>query len=557
MKTHLHLLFYVLVCYSCSHHSMNSQERCLLSVDTLIHRAYYDSAMAILYSISIDSLSSMEMKAKYALRLTQINDKKYVKHKNDSLMRMAAEFYDKTTDMQERAKVHYYLGRVLQDEKNAIGAVQEFVKALPLAVKARNYELQCLLQANLGYIFYTHGLLQEADSLYQQSAELADKCGDSLRWAACLVKRADICMKKGEAFYCQAETELLKIQLTKFTNNLPLKRQVALSFASLYEYMNRPEEALNFSRQYMSLQPDTIKYYGVYSVIGSAFFKEEKYDSAIYYLNKALLSTSCLTKAGAYMRLSDIAKAQGRSSDALEYEDAYTFYKSVADSTKYPVKIIMALKDALHNQVVSLYESFLIRYRFSLLFLLLIVLILSVYVLCVRLRNRKKLSKVELEQLRQNQINYCLRGLLEEEKKEATSLRQLLVQKDEVIKQLNIVRHQQLLNDTPIYNKLLFVKERNAEKVHEFITLTKEEWDDLVLEVNRISANSITKLADSYERLTEEDFRFCALLKLGLSFSDIALIWGCTTDAVYKREKSILRRMGIDRKIKLKAMLVE
>ena len=54
-------------------------------------------------------------KAKYALLLTQAEDKNYILHTSDSLINIAVCYYDSIQDTDLSAKSHYYLGRVYQD----------------------------------------------------------------------------------------------------------------------------------------------------------------------------------------------------------------------------------------------------------------------------------------------------------------------------------------------------------------------------------------------------------------------------------------------------------
>ena len=108
------------------------------------------------------------------------------------------------------AKAHYYWGRVYQDNKDVIGTVREFMKALPIANKTQDYDLLCLLHSNLGHLLYTHGLLEEADSVYQQAERMASEHKDSLRWVVSLIKRADICMERGRRFLFGGRTETVE-----------------------------------------------------------------------------------------------------------------------------------------------------------------------------------------------------------------------------------------------------------------------------------------------------------------------------------------------------------
>lgn len=161
----------------------------------------------------------------------------------------------------------------------------------------------------------------------------------------------------------------------------------------------------------------------------------------------------------------------------------------------------------------------------------------------------------ENNRLKQEQINYCISSLLDEERKKVLSLQNTLVQRNEEIIRLNSIKLQRQIIDTPIYERLLLIKNNNVQHNREKITLTDEEWNELITEINQISTEVIKKLADKYCHLTDSDLRFCSLVKTGFKFSDIASIWGCTLDAVYKKEKSILHRMKKSKDEKLKIIM--
>ena len=139
----------------------------LLHADSLIEVGCADSALSILEGVNLAELSTIQSRAKYALLLTQAKDKNYITHTDDSLIRVAVDYYDTSDDITLRAKAHYYLGRVCQDRGDIEGTVREFLVAMPLAEKVDNYDLNILLKSNLGLLFWQHGLQEEADSLYE------------------------------------------------------------------------------------------------------------------------------------------------------------------------------------------------------------------------------------------------------------------------------------------------------------------------------------------------------------------------------------------------------
>ncbi|MCS3010603.1 hypothetical protein NXX98_22805 [Bacteroides thetaiotaomicron] len=136
----------------------------LVKVDSLMVNNP-DSALLLLKGQNMDNAEVAE-KAKYALLLTQAEDKNYILHTSDSLINIAVCYYDSIQDTDLSAKSHYYLGRVYQDLQNEAAAVREFLVSLPFAEKSGNKDLLCLLYGNLGQIYYQQDMLNKADSLF-------------------------------------------------------------------------------------------------------------------------------------------------------------------------------------------------------------------------------------------------------------------------------------------------------------------------------------------------------------------------------------------------------
>ena len=362
----------------------------LLRADSLIEVGCADSALSLLERMNLAELSSIQSRASYALLLTQAKDQNYVTHTDDSLIRVAVDYYDTSDDITLRAKAHYYLGRVCQDRGDIEGTVREFLVAMPLAEKAENYDLNILLKSNLGLLFWRHGLQEEADSLYRQAVELAEAHHDSLRLAVVLVHCADICMERGEEYYTDAEKYLKRaLKLVKDTDKQHTEELVFSSLSYLLEYQGKSREAILYANKGMRLVLDSSERYGYYLVIGSAYLQLEQYDSAFVYLNRGIPSDNYYAKTNAYMKLSEMAMRLGKQNEALEYETLYTIYKDSMKLVEQPVEVVSSLKDVLYRQSTERYESFLTRYRFCLL-LFVLLFIITIYFFLQRRRKRKK-----------------------------------------------------------------------------------------------------------------------------------------------------------------------
>lgn len=561
----------------------------LLRADSLIEVGCADSALSLLERMNLAELSSIQSRASYALLLTQAKDQNYVTHTDDSLIRVAVDYYDTSDDITLRAKAHYYLGRVCQDRGDIEGTVREFLVAMPLAEKAENYDLNILLKSNLGLLFWRHGLQEEADSLYGQAVELAEAHHDSLRLAVVLVHCADICMERGEEYYTDAEKYLKRaLKLVKDTDKQHTEELVFSSLSYLLEYQGKSREAILYANKGMRLVLDSSERYGYYLVIGSAYLQLEQYDSAFVYLNRGIPSDNYYAKTNAYMKLSEMAMRLGKQNEALEYETLYTIYKDSMKLVEQPVEVVSSLKDVLYRQSTERYESFLTRYRFCLL-LFVLLFIITIYFFLQRRRKRKKEiarlvdkrqllyksieaikkeleeKKLEIKEIQQHceclesdvnskvQLDSCLNELLEQYHSMQEDLERRLVERDEEVRRLRNLNLKFILMSSPIYQMLIALCEYNKLNPDGMKKITNDEWVILLHEIDMASLGFVERLSTEYEYLLEEDIRFCCLVRLDFKYADIAYLWGCTSAAVYKRSWSVLEKMGLnkDKKVKL------
>ena len=561
----------------------------LLHADSLIYAGCSDSALRLLEAVNPSDFTTELSEAWYALLLTQAKDKNYVTHTDDSLVRVAVDYFDASNDKLQQTKAHYYCGRVFQDRGEVENAVREFLTASALLEKVDNYELGVLLKSNLGLLFWENGLSDEADSLYRQSVEITEAHHDTLRLVIALVKCADICMEKGEDYYAAADTIMNRaLQLVDVVEDEHVKSIVFSSLSYLCDYQGRSQEVISYALQGLKYASDNSAEKGYYLILGSAYTQLADYDSAMVYLERSLDTDNYYTRASAYMRLSEVSSALGDKDGALKYETLYGMYKDSMRLIEQPVKVVSSLKNVLHGQSINRYESFLVRYRFCLLLaggLLLASICFYLYkrkrknVEFVKLKTKHQTlyigiesikkdllqKELEIERLqkycerletdtnRKAQLDSCLQELLKQYRQMQDDLEKQLDERNKEVVRLRSLNLKSALNSSLIYGKLIELRDYNSQNPDEMRKFSFEEWRILLREIDVTSLGFVERLQNKYEYLLEDDIHFCCLVKLELKYSDIAYIWGCSVVAVHKRSRSVLERMGISdiKKVKL------
>ena len=150
--------------------------------DTL-HRAealmneHPDSALTLLQSVSPDEMGQNSTRALHALLYTQAQDKNYIDETNDSLIRIAVDYYRNTDDVRHQFLSYYYQGRVHFNTKDYLNATSCYMEAEQLADAVGDDYLAGLLYAELGRIYGIYYDYPKSLEAYQKAAECYERAG--------------------------------------------------------------------------------------------------------------------------------------------------------------------------------------------------------------------------------------------------------------------------------------------------------------------------------------------------------------------------------------------
>lgn len=507
----------------------------LVQADSLMY-IHPDSALDLLQQINIDELHGQANHAYYALLLTQAKDKNYIWAENDSLIRVAARYYDSTDDIAMRARTHYLWGSSYRDINDYGQAVKEYLTAMPLAEKAGNKRLQMALCNNAGFIYYTQALNEKADSLYRIAEKLAIDLNDTICRAESLLQQGMIDINRGKAFYPESEKKMLQAyRLSKNIENKVLKKELAYALSTLYSYMGNGKEALRFTYEHRSLSTDSLKLINA-SLLGEAFYQAGQYDSATIYLKQALSLKGYNTLSGIYMRLADIAKEQGDLATSVEMERIYSAYKDSISLLNQTNKMIEAEKGLqLRQQLEAKQRAVTFKY---IVYISIISTILIFAMIYLYRRHCKRTARLQQEKeaiIKQKQTlveeSSSLKEALQKEKTEKSALQK------------------EAFNYSEVYEKI----ERIIEncKDHEFSSeeLTDDDWLTILAEANRRCDNITLRLGVRYPSLSKNDIHLCCLTLLDIPKKYIGYLMKCSRSACYKREDNILeKKMGYTHK---------
>lgn len=479
----------------------------LVRADSLMN-LHPDSALNILESISTESLKTKADRAYYALLLTQARDKNYVVQTDDSLIRVAVQYYDAHEDVLQQARAYYYWGSFYRDKNDYSQAIDKYTIALShINDRSENTELKASLYSNLGYLYYTQGLNSEADSIYQRAELLAKSQKDTTSLCYTLSQRGMISLTQGKNYYPKAEQQMQQaLSIGKAFSDSMVLVPIYHSLSMLYNLMPKPKQALQYAHLNYSGLKDTLHCYRTFLLLGNAYFINGQYDSASIFLQKIFKAERYYdTKADACMRLSEIAQAKGDMETSILLERKRTMYQDSARINQQShgiLNTIIARERNNSNTIVK--RSIHILYIVS-------TILFAISFICIFYFRKKHLQhKAEKKewkgklQTEISQANLRKQKLAEKERENATLQKE--VSRLALKKQIH--REEEYKTST-LYLKVSRIA-KDLPKVETKENLNEEEWSLFTALTNGGWYGIITYLDENYN-LSAEEIRICCL----------------------------------------------
>jgi tetratricopeptide (TPR) repeat protein len=485
---------------------------------------------------------------------------------DDSLIRYAVAYYDKTNDVRMQAKAHYYWGCVYRDMNRQAEAIREFLIAAPLTEKAKEKRQLGLVYNNIGFIYNIQGFNEKADSIYQLMEVIAQEVKDTALWSEALSKQGSIALTKGKEYFPIAEQKLSDaFGAVDSVGNNGLKANISASLSNLYSRMDEGEKALYYAKLNLSLRRDTARAYRAFLLLGDAYYKLGQYDSATFYLNKSLLSKDYGRKAGAYMRLADIAMIQGNAALSVELERNSSAYKDSLYKFRRSVvvnEIIEAETDAQAMLQKLYYKGRLNTYIYG--FILITIIIVAIVLFLYRRYQRKndllQRDKQELEKINQdlNQHYVSLQTNIEQKNLEIEGLRKelashqideeqrenLQAELDEMILKRRTLAKEAFLH-SPLYTKMQAIIKDYQDRDQSDEEISDQEWQEFVVGMDIQWNNVITDLCAKYQ-LSKEELHLVCLSLAGFPFSHLEYLLHLSRKTLYRKKNVLLKRMGVE-----------
>ena len=540
-----------------------------------------DSALMLLEQIENKENLSRKDKAHYYLLLTEAEDKTYVTHTTDSLISIAADYYEKTDDLGRKAKAWYYKGRINQDLGHPLKAQEYYLKALRDEEKIEDHALLGRIHNHIGMLYAYQKVYEKALPFQKKAVENFHLLSDSTGQVFALRDLGRTFLMLGHqdsAIICnQKAIALMRKRI------IP---SVYTELAGFYIDRQRLEEAHGLLRTSLQNVAKPQAKYPVYLVLGELYKKSGQIDSACFYLQACINSAPLPeTRARGLFHLKEIALEKGQWEQAALLSKQYELLKDSIEQGKNAESIRNVQAFYSYNEIeqdlwearlyASKQKSFYSLLITACLFLLTVALLRFIHYR----RERKSLLqrlKANEEQIQRNEqtlknISDVKDSLQNEIQIYKTKERQLSKEKDEQLKRTNEEIRQKIMQleklshtKDELEKNLLTLRSENSnlkkreqareeerKKIEESERLQNErlydkfrspagweptdtDWHKLFISVDKLYPKMVTTLQKSTS-LNESERKICYLSKIGVKPGAIEILLSKGNVSVYRK----------------------
>ena len=313
---YIQLLFLVFSGYSCMPEKISNPM--LLRADSLME-CCADKALVLLDSIEQPQKMKKSERAFYALLRTKAEDKNYIEHTSDSLIKTAFDYYKRYGTTLQKMEVWYYLASVYRDLGDAPRAIDYFQQAAEVSKKKTEHELLCRTYLQMGTLFFYQRLPKEGVEAYKKSHHHALLTNDSLRLANSYIVMARVYTELDNVdstlYYYKEAANVARIM-----GDVRLANDAESELTGIYLQLGKIDEVYKLLANSREDDIDFLNRGDLYRQTG-------RLDSAKYYYLKALSIGNLYIKEGANRELYELEKSLGQQDASFHHLEQYCFYR--------------------------------------------------------------------------------------------------------------------------------------------------------------------------------------------------------------------------------------
>ena len=500
----------------------------LKDVDTYIMERP-DSALSVLESVDRNLLKTEKSRAQHALLHAMALDKNYIDVTEDSIARVAVDYYSRKGPEKSKARAYYYLGIAYYYQNNYDKAILEFTKAEKVAEECDSLYWGMTKDAQGHTYDITYNEI-EVIKCFQKAYDIFIGLSDFDKARSIKFKLAQV--YTGELEYEKADSILYDLSKDKGIND-NLKLRVAASYAYLNtikpereisEAIKLYESVLN-KEDILSVQ-DRWAYAFALSLVGRNEESKEITDNLI------LIDTTSSAPYWLYL----INKYQGNTAEALSYLEESGFMDNEVVTTALNQSLSLAQRDYYESQTEQ--AEYRVRNRTLMMLSLVIGIAFIAMLAIVAIRKYIRTHKEEKERY----IQYI---------DEISSQMQLLQQKADslpVMKRKYLELYKSKYENFRVLcdQYLQFEGRNDAEgKIYrQVVSMVDEIRNDSndIAEIEKILNNDLDGIMSNLRneiKMKEIDYRVFSYLVIGFDATTISRLLDTTVNIIYIRKSRI------------------
>ena len=588
MKIRTHIIIIIcttLMTVGCSqNHKVTKQTPELAKAEEVMFD-HPDSALHILESIPMPSArKDKENHALWCLLTSQAKVKLIMKIPSDSLVKIAYDYYKSTDNARRKAMSALYMGDINYELGNIEEAMQYYLEGKTEVEKTEDYKTGYLIMSSLGKLYLYRRLnayaLEACTIAYDYAVKDSNKRYQmgALQYLArcyCILNE----LPKAIETYQKCSDIAVELGLNNKAYYYDIQTEIALVYKNSSQFLQSLEILKSFPVRFQSS-----------SLIGKNYFYLKQYDSAYFYLKKALLTDNIYTKASVYEFLYKLGNQPKYHKYLTSYCDSLLFYND-SITTLDKGKEIIAYKEKYDNERLTTEKQRLELEKSNItywwMFTIVIVLLLGILLIYIYLHKRiaihqkeEKLTRLAL-QLHDKELevekNESYIAELQSQFEQNNKKEELYVEQVEALKKLKKENERLSLEKNMLHEKIasysisgrelsdvktlsdrvLLLEKREKElcsllltqvpflrKLHlQPVYLNETELKDVCKIADNIFQKFTQRLSKEVSVLSEHEIILCSLIKLRFSITEISIFLNIAPASVSRSKLRIKNKI--------------
>lgn len=518
------ILLFILFCLFFSCKSNNEINLKIKEAEELIRAEQPDSAFALLDGITNPDVLNDKGFARFCLIHAGLSEQLGEDMPFVPQMERANDYYEKHGSLEEKMNCLMYLGMSYEEETDFDWAMKSYLKAVEMAKKVNNYVLAGKLYKKIAGLHDYEDNYDEAQRYQLLSGEYYLKGGDSLNYIYSIRDIGWIYTLKeeyGEASESYQKAYQLALNMNDSLLLSSMTNRLGINYKELGDY------SLAEKYLYQSIAYDEAGSAPTYLALADLYTLKKEYEKAREYMEMASMHCALERKltGGLLYRSYILEKELGNYPLSLNFYEQYVNYAdSIADlqtqANVLKVERRYEYADLLNdnNELENRNQWIIIA---CVLLLLVSLFLLVLYKYRIALKNEYILNQ-------QKRISDTNQALQEKE----FAVKGL---KDDI---LNI--RENILRNSAIYKKII----KNSQSIEDAkkYPLTDQDWLTLKEILKTTYFLFVDNLQSQIPNLTEDEIRFCCLLKIGLNSQQLSILLNIQSASVSHKRYRIMKK---------------